>query len=95
MGICQRGHQVTIYEQNEPLSGASGNPLALLNPKLCPIEQAHEHLMTLSWQHALNFYPRFKAFRPIQVQIALKMQMNYLGLVEQYPENVLTANTNA
>lgn len=66
----------------------------MLNPKLCPIEQAHEHLMTLSWQHALNFYPRFKAFRAIQVQqIALKDADELLGLVEQYPENVLTANT--
>ncbi|MGL5403878.1 MAG: tRNA (5-methylaminomethyl-2-thiouridine)(34)-methyltransferase MnmD, partial [Acinetobacter sp.] len=92
--FAQRGHQVTIYEQNEPLSGASGNPLALLNPKLCPIQQVHEHLMTLSWQHALNFYPRFKAFRPIQVQqIASKNADELLGLVEQYPENVLTANT--
>lgn len=92
--FAQRGHQVTIYEQNEPLSGASGNPLALLNPKLCPIEQAHEHLMTLSWQHALNFYPQFKAFRPIQVQqIASKNADELLGLLEQYPENVLTANT--
>ena len=92
--FAQRGHQVTIYEQNEPLSGASGNPLALLNPKLCPIEQAHEHLMTLSWQHALNFYPQFKAFRSIQVQqIALKNADELSGLVEQYPENVLTANT--
>ncbi|ENU86521.1 FAD-dependent 5-carboxymethylaminomethyl-2-thiouridine(34) oxidoreductase MnmC [Acinetobacter sp. CIP 102129] len=92
--FAQRGHQVTIYEQNEPLSGASGNPLALLNPKLCPIEQAHEHLMTLSWQHALNFYPQFKAFRPIQIQqIALKNADELSGLVEQYPENVLTANT--
>ena len=92
--FAQRGHQVTIYEQNEPLSGASGNPLALLNPKLCPIEQAHEHLMTLSWQHALNFYPRFKAFRSIQVQqIALKNADELLGLVEQYPEKVLSANT--
>ena len=91
--FAQRGHQVTIYEQNEPLSGASGNPLALLNPKLCPIEQAHEHLMTLSWQHALNFYPQFKAFRPIQVQqIALKNADELLGLVEQYPENVLSEN---
>ena len=54
--FATRGHQVTLYEQNNALSGASGNPLALLNPKLCPIEQSHEHLMTLSWQHALNFY---------------------------------------
>lgn len=92
--FAQRGHQVTIYEQNEPLSGASGNPLALLNPKLCPIEQAHEHLMTLSWQHALNFYPQFKAFRPIQVQqIALKNADELSGLVGQYPENLLSANT--
>ena len=91
--FAQRGHQVTIYEQNEPLSGASGNPLALLNPKLCPIEHAHEHLMTLSWQHALNFYSQFKAFRPIQVQqIALKNADELLGLVEQYPENVLSEN---
>ncbi|NIE98279.1 FAD-dependent 5-carboxymethylaminomethyl-2-thiouridine(34) oxidoreductase MnmC [Acinetobacter sp. Tr-809] len=89
--FAQRGHQVTIYEQNEPLSGASGNPLALLNPKLCPIEQAHEHLMTLSWQHALNFYPKFNAFRPIQVQqMALKNADELLSLADQYPAAVLS-----
>ncbi|ENW22073.1 5-methylaminomethyl-2-thiouridine methyltransferase [Acinetobacter haemolyticus] len=91
--FAQRGHQITIYEQNEPLSGASGNPLALLNPKLCPIEQAHEHLMTLSWQHALNFYARFKAFRAIQVeQMALKNPDELLQLAEQYPDQVLTTH---
>ncbi|QER40587.1 FAD-dependent 5-carboxymethylaminomethyl-2-thiouridine(34) oxidoreductase MnmC [Acinetobacter suaedae] len=94
--FAQRGHQITIYEQNEPLSGASGNPLALLNPKLCPIEQAHEHLMTLSWQHALNFYARFKAFRAIQVeQMALKNPDELLQLAEQYPDQVLTTHTSA
>jgi tRNA 5-methylaminomethyl-2-thiouridine biosynthesis bifunctional protein len=90
--FAQRGHQVTVYEQNEPLSGASGNPLALLNPKLCPIEQASEHLMTLSWQHALNFYSSFKAFRPIQVQqLALKNAEELLDLVGQYPSTMLSA----
>lgn len=89
--FAQRGHQVTVYEQNEPLSGASGNPLALLNPKLCPIEQAHEHLMTLSWQQALKLYSSFKAFRSIQVhQLALKNADELLGLAEQYPEDVLS-----
>jgi len=91
--FAQRGHQVTVYEQNEPLSGASGNPLALLNPKLCPIEQAHEHLMTLSWQQALKFYSSFKAFRSIQVhQLALKNADELLGLAEQYPEDVLSTD---
>lgn len=93
--FAARGHQVTLYEQTEALSGASGNPLALLNPKLCPIEQSHEHLMTLSWQHALNFYKNFKAFRPLQIQqIALKNADELLDLLNQYPAQVVTNSTN-
>jgi len=93
--FAARGHQVTLYEQTEALSGASGNPLALLNPKLCPIEQSHEHLMTLSWQHALNFYKNFQAFRPLQIQqIALKNADELLDLVHQYPADVVTQSTN-
>src|SRR5699024_8216091 len=88
--FAQRGHQVTIYDQSAPLSGGSGNPLALLNPKLCPVEQSTEHLMTLAWQHALNHYQKFKAFRPIQVnQLALKNPEQLLGLADEYPEEIL------
>ncbi len=94
--FATRGHQVTLYEQNNALSGASGNPLALLNPKLCPIEQSHEHLMTLSWQHALNFYKNFNAFRPLQIQqIALKNADELLDLVNQYPAQVVTNSANS
>ena len=92
--FAQRGHQVTIYDRSAPLSGGSGNPLALLNPKLCPVEQSAEHLMTLSWQHALNHYRKFKAFRPIQVnQLALKNPEQLLGLADAYPEGILAAQT--
>ena len=92
--FAERGHQVTIFDETEALSGASGNPLALLNPKLCPIEQSHEHLMTLSWQHALNFYKNFQAFRPIQVQqLALKNEDELLDLAHQYPAGVITTET--
>lgn len=88
--FAQRGHQVTIYDQSAPLSGGSGNPLALLNPKLCPVEQSAEHLMTLAWQHALNHYQKFKAFRPIQVnQLALKNPEQLLGLADEYPAEIL------
>ena len=88
--FAQRGHQVTIYDQSAPLSGGSGNTLALLNPKLCPVEQSAEHLMTLAWQHALNHYQKFKAFRPIQVnQLALKNPEQLLGLADEYPEEIL------
>ncbi|QZM11612.1 FAD-dependent 5-carboxymethylaminomethyl-2-thiouridine(34) oxidoreductase MnmC [Acinetobacter lwoffii] len=88
--FAQRGHQVTIYDQSAPLSGGSGNPLALLNPKLCPVEQSAEHLMTLAWQQALTHYAKFKAFRPIQVnQLALKNPEQLLELAEEYPEEIL------
>ncbi len=90
--FASRGHQVTIFEQSAPLSGASGNPLALLNPKLCPIEQADQHLMTLAWQHALTHYAQFAAFRAIEVnQIALKNPDDLLRLADEYPQEVLTA----
>lgn len=92
--FAKRGHQVTIYDQSAPLSGGSGNPLALLNPKLCPVEQSADHLMTLAWQHALNHYQKFKAFRPIQVnQLALKNPEQLLGLADEYPEGILAAQT--
>ena len=94
--FAERGHQVTLYDQSEPLAGGSGNPLALLNPKLCPIEQSHEHLMTLAWQHALQHYPKFQAFRPIQVhQLALKKAEDLLDLEQQYPAGLMTAETAA
>ena len=91
-GFAQRGHKVTIYDKSAPLAGGSGNPLALLNPKLCPIEQSAEHLMTLAWQHATRHYRKFKAFRPIQVnQLALKNAEDLLALADEYPNDVLKA----
>ena len=85
-----RGHQVSLFDQTAPLSGGSGNPLALLNPKLSPIAQSAEHLMTQAWQHALNHYAQFKAFRAIQVQqLALKNPENLLALADEYPDGIL------
>lgn len=89
--FAQRGHQVTIYDQTAPLSGGSGNPLALLNPKLCPIEQTSEHLIALAWQYALIHYAEFKAFRPIQVnQLALKDAEQLLALADEYPNGIFS-----
>ncbi len=92
--FAQRGHQVTLYDQTAPLAGGSGNPLALLNPKLCPIHQSADHLMTLAWQHALNHYAAFKAFRPLQIhQLALKHADELLDLATQYPKGILAAQS--
>lgn len=88
--FAQRGHQVSIYDQSAPLAGASGNPLALLNPKLSPIAQSADHLMTLSWQFAQHYYPQFKAFRAISVQqLIQKNPQEALDLVTEYSPDVL------
>jgi len=87
--FARRGHQVTIYDQSAPLAGASGNPLALLNPRLGRIEQSAQHLVTLAWQYAIPHYEKFKAFRPIQVsQLALKADDDLLELAAQYPPEI-------
>ena len=94
--FAMRGHHVYLFDETAPLSGGSGNPLALLNPKLCPIQQSHEHLMTLSWQHALRHYAKFKAFRPIQVkQLALKNPDQLLNLSLEYPKGLVQTSTAA
>jgi len=87
--FARRGHQVTIYDQSAPLAGASGNPLALLNPRLGRIEKSAQHLVTLAWQYAIPHYEKFKAFRPIQVsQLALKADDDLLELAAQYPPEI-------
>ena len=92
--LAQRGHQITIYDQSAPLSGASGNPLALLNPKLGSIEQSSKHLITLAWLYALKHYQLFSAFRPISIhQLAQKNPEEVLELAEQYPHGVLKAQS--
>lgn len=88
--LAQHGHQVHIFDQSAPLSGASGNPLALLNPRLAPIHQNNEHFITLSWKSALSHYPKFKAFRSIEVnQIDQKNSEEFLALAAQYPIEIL------
>ncbi len=87
--FAQRGHQVTIYDQSAPLAGASGNPLALLNPKLSPIAQCADHLMTLSWQYARHYYPHFQAFRPLSIhQLIQKDPQEALDLADQYSTDI-------
>lgn len=90
--LAQRGYHVDIFDKNKPLSGASGNPLALLNPKLCDIEQSTEHLMVNSWQYAMRYYCQFQAFRPLNVQqLQLKAETE-LDYVNDYPQGILSAD---
>jgi len=54
--LAQRGYPVKIFDQSTPLAGASGNPRALLMPKLTPLSHVSEHLHTLGWLSTLRWW---------------------------------------
>ncbi|WP_352339013.1 tRNA (5-methylaminomethyl-2-thiouridine)(34)-methyltransferase MnmD [Psychrobacter sp. 16-MNA-CIBAN-0192] len=54
--LANRGIKVTLLDKDAPLSGASGNPRALLAPKMTPIHHVDEHLHTISYLYTSRFY---------------------------------------
>lgn len=92
--LAQRGIAVTLFEQDQPLSGGSGNPLAMLNPKLCPLDKVATHLMTTSWQYALRFYQQFDAFQAMQIEQIHDTKNNIKKInevlsLQNYPNDIL------
>lgn len=92
--LAQRGIAVTLYEQEQPLAGGSGNPLAMLNPKLCPMDKVATHLMTTSWQYALRFYQQFDAFQAMQIEQthdtnSNEKKINDVLALQDYPNDIL------
>jgi tRNA 5-methylaminomethyl-2-thiouridine biosynthesis bifunctional protein len=59
--LARRGHRVSIIEQHAPLAGASGNPRALLTPKLTPLSQVHHHLHTIGWLSTTRWWSAWSA----------------------------------
>lgn len=55
--LANRGFHVRLLDKISPLAGASGNPRALLAPKMTPIHHAHEHLHTIGYLYSSRFYP--------------------------------------
>lgn len=92
--LTQRGIAVTLFEQEQPLAGGSGNPLAMLNPKLCSMDKVATHLMTTSWQYALRFYQQFDAFQAMQIEQIHDTKNNIKKInevlsLQDYPNDIL------
>ncbi|OOR88773.1 hypothetical protein B0181_07710 [Moraxella caviae] len=56
LALAQRGIKITLIDKSAPIAGASGNPRALLAPKLSLLDGAHSHLPTVSFLFAERFY---------------------------------------
>ncbi|MGP5210656.1 tRNA (5-methylaminomethyl-2-thiouridine)(34)-methyltransferase MnmD [Psychrobacter alimentarius] len=57
--LANRGIQVTLVDKSAPLAGASGNPRALLAPKMTPIHHVDEHLHTIGYLYSSRVYRQF------------------------------------
>lgn len=56
IALSRRGHRISLIDKSTPMRAASGNPRALLAPKLSLIEHAHNHLPTVSFLYAQRIY---------------------------------------
>ncbi|MDN3441510.1 tRNA (5-methylaminomethyl-2-thiouridine)(34)-methyltransferase MnmD [Psychrobacter sp. APC 3279] len=54
--LANRGITVTLLDKSAPLAGASGNPRALLAPKMTPIHHVDGHLHTIGYLHSSRLY---------------------------------------
>lgn len=54
--LANRGIQITLLDKSAPLAGASGNPRALLAPKMTPIHHVDEHLHTIGYLYSSRLY---------------------------------------
>lgn len=102
--LARRGHQVTLIDKVAPLAGASGNPRALLAPKMTPIAHVSEHLHSLAYFYSRQFYQSLDAITsPSKLEnivtptgtldLLTKANVN-IDQISAYPDDVATTLEN-
>ena len=94
--LAQRGYRVCLIDQSAPLAGASGNPRALLMPKLTPLSHVSEHLHTLGWLSTLRWWSVWQADAAVLEQtggLSLSTDKNPIAFdkLADYPSSVTQA----
>ncbi|ELA08388.1 hypothetical protein MOMA_07501 [Moraxella macacae 0408225] len=55
--LAMRGHDITIFDKNAPICGASGNIRGVLAPKLTALHRLQYDLHTIGFLASCRFYP--------------------------------------
>ena len=58
--FTQRGYLVDLIDQQAPLAGASGNPCALVAPKLIQLKNASQNLLQLGSLYSIRYWQQYK-----------------------------------
>ena len=101
--LANRGIKITIIDKVAPLSGASGNPRALLAPNMTPIHHVYEHLHTIGYLYSSRLYRYFNKQADIQKAPLILEQTGTLDLlvktnigreqIADYPNSMATTIT--
>lgn len=94
--LAQRGYRVHVFDQSAPLAGASGNPRALLMPKLTPLTHISEHLHTLGWLSTLRWWSVWQASTQVLeptggLSLSTEKQPIAFDKLTNYPSNIAQA----
>lgn len=79
--LALRGHKITLIDKNLPLSGASGNPRAVIAPKLTELERLPNNLHALGYLASLRYYPALAEFSR-EKNLAIFEKIGVLDLLE-------------
>lgn len=60
--LAMRGHNITLIDSKPPLSGASGNPRAVIAPKLTELQRLPSNLHAIGYLASLRYYPALTKF---------------------------------
>ncbi|MDE2420122.1 MAG: FAD-dependent 5-carboxymethylaminomethyl-2-thiouridine(34) oxidoreductase MnmC [Gammaproteobacteria bacterium] len=87
--LTRRGYAVTLIEQEKPLSGASGNPCALLLSKLPKLNRVSHNLQTMGALTTARWWGNWVNDVVISTGALLKIDEDDLEKIKDYPTDVV------
>jgi len=87
--LTRRGYAVTLIEQEEPLSGASGNPRALLLSKLPKLNRVSHNLQTMGALTTARWWGNWVNDVVTSTGALLKIDEDDLEKIKNYPADVV------
>ncbi len=91
--LTRRGYSVTLIEQDEPLSGASGNPCALLLSKLPKLNRVSHNLQTMGALTTARWWGNWGNDVVISSGALLKIDEDDREKIKDYPSDIVQTFT--
>lgn len=92
--LTQRGYAVTLIEQDQPLSGASGNPCALLLSKLPKLNRVSGNLQTMGALTTVRWWQNWANDVVVSTGALLQIDNDDLEKIKGYPADVVQVVNN-